>query len=104
MRRPLAETWAVQAGKPMSRSSRVSRSPAPMTSPRTPCAASEVASSSPKAPSLLGETVVTTMMSPGRACSTAAWIIRLSPGQQITVSAVPAMRAPCWLGRIPGPR
>ena len=60
-----------------------------MIRPRTPRLTSEVASSSPNAPSLLGDVVVMTMMSPGLACSTAAWIIRLSPGQHSTVSAVP---------------
>ena len=75
-----------------------------MISPRTPRAASEVASSSPNAPSQDGDVVVITMRSPGWACSTAAWIIRLSPGQQTTVSATPAIRAPCWFGRIAGPR
>ena len=75
-----------------------------MIRPRTPWLTSEVASSSPNAPSPFGDVVVMTMMSPGLACSTAAWIIRLSPGQHSTVSAVPAMRAPCWFGRMSGPR
>jgi hypothetical protein len=43
-----------------------------MIRPRTPRAASEVASSSPNAPSEQGDVVVMTMMSPGLACSTAA--------------------------------
>ncbi len=49
-----------------------------------------------------GEKVVTTMMSPGRQHSTAAWIIRLSPAWHSTVTALPAMRAPRWIGRISG--
>ena len=48
--------------------------------------------------------VVTTSRSPGWHCSTAAWIIRLSPGQQTAVTAVPPIRAPRWTGRMPGPR
>ena len=63
-----------------------------------------VTTTSPNAPSVFGEVVVITMTSPGLACSTAAWIIRLSPDQHSTVSAVPAIRAPCWFGRIAGPR
>ena len=75
-----------------------------MTRPRTPRAASEVASSSPNIPSVHGEVVVTTRRSPARHCSTAAWIIRLSPGQHSAVTAVPPVRAPSWIGRRPGPR
>src|SRR5512133_3982504 len=60
-----------------------------MTSPRTPRAASEVASSSPNIPSVHGEVVVTTSRSPPWHCSTAAWIMRLSPGQHSAVTAGP---------------
>ena len=62
-------------------------------------ACSAVANSSPNIPSVRGEVVVTTRMSPAPHCSTAAWIIRLSPGQHSTVTAVPAIRAPGWIGR-----
>ena len=51
-----------------------------------------------------GDVVVTTRTSPNRHCSTAAWIMRLSPGQQTAVTAVPPIRDPRWTGRIPGPR
>ncbi|AKJ15142.1 hypothetical protein ABB07_35305 [Streptomyces incarnatus] len=70
-----------------------------MTRPRTPRRFSAVANSSPNIPSVDGEVVVTTRMSPAPHCSTAAWIIRLSPGQDSTVTAVPATRTPCWTGR-----
>ena len=101
---PCALTAADQAGKPMARSSATSRRPASITMPRTPRAASEVASSSPNIPSVDGEVVVTTSRSPARHCSAAAWIMRLSPGQHSTVTAVPPIRAPSWMGRSPGPR
>ena len=94
---PCAETAADHAGKPISRSSAVSRMPQFVTMPRTPRCLSAVANSSPNIPSVDGEVVVTTRMSPSPHCSTAAWIIRLSPGQDSTVTAVPAMRVPCWL-------
>lgn len=100
---PWADTARDQAAKPMSRSSWVSRMPALMTMPRTPRRWSAVANSSPNRPSVHGEVVVTTRTSPSPHCSTAAWIIRLSPGQLSTVTAVPATRTPCWTGRIPGP-
>ncbi len=80
---PWAQTAALNTGKPIACSSATSRTPPVVTSPRTPRCCSEVASSSPKAPSALGDVVVTTSTSPGWHCSTAAWIIRLSPGQQI---------------------
>jgi hypothetical protein len=44
----------------------------------------------------------TTSTSPRRHCSTATWIIQLSPGGTLTVSAVPAIREPAWIG--PQPR
>ena len=91
-------------GKPIARSSATSRTPASMTRPRTPRAASEVASSSPNIPSVHGEAVVTTSRSPAWHCSTAAWIMRLSPGQHSAVTAVPPVRVPSWIGRRPGPR
>lgn len=74
-----------------------------MTRPRTPRWRSAVAKSSPKRPSRDGEVVVTTRTSPSRHCSTAAWIIRLSPGQHSAVTAVPPIRAPSWIGRRSGP-
>jgi hypothetical protein len=45
-------------------------------------------------PSVDGEVVVTTRTSPGRHTSTAAWIMRLSPGWQDTVIAEPAITVP----------
>ena len=50
-----------------------------------------------------GAVLVTTSTSPSRHTSTAAWIIRLSPGWHDTVTAVPARRTPCWIGRRCGP-
>ena len=47
--------------------------------------------------------MATTSTSPGRHCSTATWIIRLSPGQHSTVTAVPPIRAPGQAGRNSGP-
>ena len=101
---PCADTAAQNTGKFIACSSATSRTPPVVTRPRTPRYRSAVASSSPNAPSVPGEVVVTKRMSPGRHCSTAAWIIRLSPGQQTTVTAVPPTREPRWTGRIPGPR
>ena len=91
---PCAETAAQKTGKPIACSSATSRTPPVVTRPRTPRCCSDVPSSSPNAPSVFGDVVVTTRMSPGRHCSTAAWIIRLSPGQHRTVTAVPPVRAP----------
>ena len=101
---PCALTARDQAGKPISRSSATSRTPLPSTTPRTPRCASAVANSSPNSPSVDGELVATTRTSPGRHCSTATWIIRLSPGQHSTVTAVPPIRAPGHAGRNSGPR
>jgi hypothetical protein len=89
-------------GNPIPRSCSTSRTPASMTTATTPCAPSDVASSSPSMPSVEGDVVVTTSTSPGRHVSTAAWIIRLSPGWQETVTAEPAATAPSWIGRIRG--
>ena len=46
---------------------------------------------------------MTTSRSPAWHCSTAAWIMRLSPGQHSAVTAVPPVRVPSWIGRRPGP-
>ena len=100
--------WALTArdhtGNRMLRRSATSRTPQPSTTPRTPRRWSAVANSSPNSPSVEGEFVATTRTSPGRHCSTATWIIRLSPGQHSTVTAVPPMRAPGQAGRSSGPR
>ena len=64
---------------------------------------SDVASSSPNMPWDDGAVFVTTSTSPALHTSTAAWIIRLSPGWQRTVTAEPASRVPCWIGRRSGP-
>ena len=61
-----------------------------MMRPVTPRAISEVASRSPNMPSVLSAVQPTTRMSPGWHCSTATWIIQLSPGCASTVTAVPA--------------
>ncbi|KUN27995.1 hypothetical protein AQJ11_15475 [Streptomyces corchorusii] len=87
------------APSPSARSTRSRHTFVSMTSPRTPRRLSAVANSSPNTPSVEGEVVVTTRRSPPRHCSTAAWIMRLSPGQDGTVTAVPATRTPCWTGR-----
>src|SRR4026207_2472978 len=42
-------------------------------------------------------------MSPSRHCSTATWIIQLSHGATLTVTALPAIRAPAYIGRSDGP-
>ena len=46
-------------------------------------------------PSVLSAEQPTTRMSPGWHCSTATWIIQLSPGCASTVTAVPAASPPC---------
>ena len=101
---PWHDTWRVHTGNPISRSSVVSRTPASMTSPRTPRAISDDASSSPNIPCVEGAVVVTTSTSPGQQTSTAAWIMMLSPGWLSTVTADPAILIPCWIGRSSGPR
>src|SRR5580658_1710940 len=80
-------------GKSMAVSSLTSRTPASMINPRTPCATREVASKSPNMPSVESEPVVTTRTSPGWHTATAAWIMRLSPDWQSTVTAGPATLA-----------
>ena len=55
-------------------------------------------------PCVDGAVVATTKMSPSWHTSTAAWIMRLSPGCDSTVTAVPATFAPTWIGRRSGPR
>ena len=76
----------------------MSRTPASMTRARTPGhqrRRQQVA----EHPVCEGEVVVTTSTSPARHTSTAAWIIRLSPGWHDTVTAEPASRAPAgWAG------
>ena len=80
-------------GKSIAVSSLTSRTPASMIKPSTPCATSDVASSSPNMPSVESDSVVTTSTSPGWHTSIAAWIIRLSPDWHSTVTAGPATRA-----------
>ena len=65
-----------------------------------PRARSEVASSSPKAPSVFSLEQATTRMSPFFTTSQATWIIQLSPGWQSAVTALPATRAPRHTGRM----
>ena len=100
---PWHDTWRDHTGKPSWRSSWVSRTPASITRPRTPRAMSELASNSPNIPCVDGAVFVTTRTSPAEQTSTAAWIIRLSPGWLDTVTAEPASRTPCWIGRMSGP-
>ena len=64
---PCELTARLQTGNFISVSERMSRHPASMTSPLTPCARSEVASNSPKYPSVQGDVGATTMMSPAMA-------------------------------------
>ena len=97
---PLAEIARDQTGKPISVSAFTSRQPASITSPITPRATSEVASSSPNMPSVLSEVQPTTSTSPFWHCSTATWIIQLSPGCASTVTAGPAICAPAQIGRM----
>jgi len=63
-------------------------------------ALTEVARSSPNAPSLFSLEQATTSTSPGFSTSAATWIIQLSPGWQSAVTALPAIRAPRHTGRI----
>ena len=65
-----------------------------MTSARAPRAWNEVASRSPKKPSVQSAVTAATTMSPGRICSAATCIIQLSPGCSSTVTAVPETCAP----------
>src|SRR5690606_1651295 len=101
---PWALTAADHTGKPIACSSATSRTPASITRPRTPLCCRAVANSSPNIPSVDGDVVATTSTSPGRHCSTATWIIRLSPGHDSTVTAVPPIRDPRCTGRMDGPR
>ena len=61
---PSHDTWRDHTGKPISRRSSVSRTPASITRPRTPRAITEVASSSPNIPCVDGAVLATTRMSP----------------------------------------
>ena len=61
---PWALTAADHTGKPVAGGSATSQTPASMTRPRTPRAASEVASSSPNIPSVHSEATATTSRSP----------------------------------------
>ena len=97
---PLAEIAFDHTGKPISLSGLTSRQPASMMRPITPRATSAVASSSPNMPSVLSAVQPTTRMSPFWHCSTATWIIQLSPGCASTVTAGPAIEAPAQIGRI----
>src|SRR5271166_4246661 len=62
---PLALTHLLQTGKPISVSVLTSRTPASMTSARAPRALNEVASRSPKKPSVHSAVIAATTMSPG---------------------------------------
>ena len=97
---PLAEIAFDHTGKPISVSGFTSRQPASMTRPMTPRAISEDASSSPNMPSVLSVVQPTTSTSPLRHCSTATWIIQLSPGCASTVTAGPPIAAPAQIGRM----
>src|SRR5262245_18413055 len=99
---PCAETAFDQTGKFISVRSLTSRTPASMTKPTTPCARADSARSSPNIPSVDSEVVDTTRMSPFWQNSIEAWIIRLSPGWQEIVIAVPAAFAAGYIGRIYG--
>src|ERR1035437_2446703 len=90
---PWAEMAFAQTGKFMAVSSLVSRTPASMANPTTPCARQLSPSNSPNMPSSDSEVVATTKTSPGATTSMAAWIIRLSPGWHHTVTALPDKRA-----------
>src|SRR6476661_2187370 len=91
---PWADTHLDHTGNFIAVSSTMSRQPASITSPRTPRAAKVVASSSPKYPYSEGDSGATINTSPGSHCSTATWIIQLSSGGRLTVTAVPQTRAP----------
>src|SRR6185369_17199309 len=97
---PFAEMAFDQTGKRISEIGRTSRQPASRTSPTTPRARSAVASNSPNIPSELSAVQPTTRTSPFWHCSTATWIIQLSPGCASTVTADPAICAPAQTGRI----
>src|SRR5262249_61787544 len=73
-----------------------------ITRPTTPCARADSASNSPNIPSVDSDVVETTRMSPFWQNSIEAWIIRLSPGWQEIVIAVPAAFAAGYIGRIYG--
>ena len=91
---------STRPGSPSRSASATSRTPASMTSPRTPWARRLAASRSPTYPSSHGLVGVTTSRSPGCACSTATWIDQLSPGATSQVSALPATRAGRKIGRM----
>ena len=65
-----------------------------MIKPLAPRAWKDVASRSPKKPSLLSVVQAATTTSPGCICSAATCIIQLSPGCSSTVTAVPQILAP----------
>src|SRR6478752_1045728 len=99
---PLAEIARDHTGNFISLISAASRQPMSRITPFAPSALSEVASSSPKPPSLFSLEQATTRMSPFFSTSQATWIIQLSPGWQSAVIALPAMRAPRQTGRMYG--
>jgi hypothetical protein len=69
---PCADTVRDHAGKAMAESSAVSRTPASITRPATPCARHDSASNSPNIPSVLADVVETTSTSPGWTTAIAA--------------------------------
>src|SRR4030095_275881 len=87
---PCAEIALAQTGKSIAAMSAESRTPASITSPAIPLARQEVARRSPNIPSVDSDVGATTSTSPVAQTSIAAWIIRLSPGGQETVTADPA--------------
>jgi hypothetical protein len=71
----------------------LSRQPASITRPRTP-RPQRGGEQLAEVPVVAREVGATTRMSPSWHCSTATWIIQLSPGGTLTVTAVPAIAAP----------
>jgi hypothetical protein len=91
---PLELMALLHTGKPISVSVFTSRQPASMTRARAPRALNDVASRSPKKPSVFSDVQAHTTMSPGWICSATTCIIQLSPGCTSTVTAVPDTCAP----------
>src|SRR5215470_14010870 len=99
---PLAEMARDHTGNFISVIGAASRQPRSRITPRAPRALTEVASSSPKPPSVFSLEQATTRTSPGFSTSQATWIIQLSPGWHSTVTALPATLAPRHTGRMCG--
>jgi hypothetical protein len=99
---PLAWMARLNTGKFIAFRSRTSRTPPSITRPLQPRALNEVASRSPKKPSVLSLVQAATTTSPGRICSAATCSIQLSPGCSSAVTAGPQKRASGWIGRMRG--